>query len=419
MAEQPRWYFKDDNGSFQPYSPFMHIAIDQAYQTNPQLPVIIADYKITFLLNEEGTQTDLLTNKDRDICIVRSVQWQFFHSSAETWKTYPAQTAVLLERNHLAGHQGPVAVARVAIFHLDEMTAESTEYGTFPIRRVASDEAPPQEELNLVICRVRRCRSMFPWAILHLSFAAGLQKPFSVTSLQPEDGGEGDAVWEYFTNCWRKRGVPEPRPCFIAKVWNRALATRYAKYLQTIPLTERREEFFFHGTTSACGSQWRAQKHGCGKTDGTCAVCSILHGGFVKQAIRDPGQSFQRFGAGFYFGLESTKSNDYTEPPSVAGRVASQDPNLSRVILICRCVVGRIYESSQEDPQKTRQWTRAPQGFDSVLGVPLPLNVPKPGLKWPEHIIYSEDAILPMYAVVYHAPALPPGASAPCGCQGV
>ncbi|KAJ4459165.1 putative Protein kinase domain [Paratrimastix pyriformis] len=232
---------------------------------------------------------------------------------------------------------------------------------------------------------LQHTRTPFPWATAHPAFPPStiLLQPFVVTPLHPGDGGEGDAVWGFFAESWRKPGVTQPRPCFIAKVWNQALAARYATYRQSIqPPANRREEFLFHGTTSACGSQWRAQGTGCGRTDGTCALCGILHG--------DP---------------RLHRALLWPRPRCLT---------LSRVTLICRCVVGRPYEADHDD-QATSQWTHAPAGYDSVCVMPKGL---KSGLNWAEYTIYGEDAILPMYAVVYHAPALPPGATAPCGCQG-
>ena len=138
----------------------------------------------------------------------------------------------------------------------------------------------------------------------------------------------------------------------------------------------------------------------------SCAVCNITRNGFDRNrlatgllslqaagaaAVKSGSGGFMRFGHGFYFAYNSSKSYDYTVKSEFAhpifGRV--------RCMLICRVGLGKVQKLFRDDTTLTQP----PPGCDAVVG-----EVGGGGaLNYPEAIVYSDDRAVPAYAIFFNA----------------
>jgi serine/threonine protein kinase len=134
--------------------------------------------------------------------------------------------------------------------------------------------------------------------------------------------------------------------------------------------------------------------HGCAEK----SVAKIAREGLRKQLQRSASSSqWQRFGAAFYFGVQSSKSHEYP-----LQEMQSLPPGTHmRSMLLCKVATGKVYETKINMPNLTN----APSGFHSVYGfadTSGPLN-------YDEVVVYNEAAIQPYlivhYEFVKHAPS--------------
>ncbi len=153
----------------------------------------------------------------------------------------------------------------------------------------------------------------------------------------------------------------------VCEIENPTLQKRYDDY--TAALNAPGEKLLFHGCA-------------------TDVVVSISDKGFLAQFQTSSAGSWQRFGPGFYFALQSSKSHDYPlgemkQMPIGAHR---------RSMLLCKVASGREFRT-QVNRDNGEQ--NPPPGYDSVHGEATqggPLN-------WDELVVYEEAAVLP-YAIV-------------------
>jgi serine/threonine protein kinase len=147
--------------------------------------------------------------------------------------------------------------------------------------------------------------------------------------------------------------------------------------------TERYEEY-----KSQAGNQnERLLFHGCH----TEAMASIVENGFQKKYWKSSAGSWQRFGPGFYFALQASKSHDYPLPQM---RALSQGQH-RRAMLLCKVAVGREFDT----PTNMDKLTGPPPGFHSVHG--LATGEKGAHLNYDELVVYEEAAILPWAVVEY------------------
>ena len=153
----------------------------------------------------------------------------------------------------------------------------------------------------------------------------------------------------------------------VHEIDNPALHQRYADY--TAAMNASGEKLLFHG---------------CSKD----VITSICEDGFLAQFQTSSAGSWQRFGPGFYFALQSSKSHDYP-----LGEMQQQPTGAHRrCMLLCKVASGREFRT-HTNRDKGEQ--NPPAGYDSVHGEAThhgPLN-------WDELVVYEEAAVLP-YAVV-------------------
>ena len=102
----------------------------------------------------------------------------------------------------------------------------------------------------------------------------------------------------------------------------------------------------------------------------------IVHGGFDERVCALQGL----FGAGVYFAMNSSKSDQYCTP----------DPSGTYTIFLSRVVLGKAHRTATG-----RAWERrAPPGFDSVIGQTGPV-------KYRELIVYDRNQTYPEYRLSY------------------
>ncbi|KIM24647.1 hypothetical protein M408DRAFT_75503, partial [Serendipita vermifera MAFF 305830] len=92
-----------------------------------------------------------------------------------------------------------------------------------------------------------------------------------------------------------------------------------------------------------------------------------------------------RFGKGVYCSATSSKSNDYSKNLSHSPWTA---------LLLNSVVVGNPYNMYDNSPQQFHP----PDGYDSIIGQP------GRALNYDETIVYRNDAIRPVYLILYLTP---------------
>jgi len=117
----------------------------------------------------------------------------------------------------------------------------------------------------------------------------------------------------------------------------------------------------------------------------TCSLCRIMKTSFDIRMAKDRSTKFQRFGHGIYTSATSSKSDHYSKNV----RVESSN----KAVLVAKVAVGRAKKLVINDTRLVS----APPGYDSVIGEPI-----KDGeLNYDELVVYSDDAIIPSYLVIY------------------
>lgn len=126
--------------------------------------------------------------------------------------------------------------------------------------------------------------------------------------------------------------------------------------------------------------------HGCSEL----ALENIAKEGFLRKYWTTAAGQWQRFGPGFYFALQASKSHEYPLEDMGARPVGQQ----SRTMLLCKVCKGKPFRTEQN--MDTLQGD-APAGYQSVMGIATdsgPLN-------YDELVVYNEAAILPYATVTY------------------
>ena len=123
----------------------------------------------------------------------------------------------------------------------------------------------------------------------------------------------------------------------------------------------------------------------------TGAMASIVEGGFQKKYWTSSAGGWQRFGPGFYFALQASKSHDYPLPEMRALPPGQH----RRAMLLCKVAVGREFDT----PTNMDTLTGPPPGFHSVHGVAT--GERDAALRYDELVVYEEAAILPWAVVEY------------------
>lgn len=122
---------------------------------------------------------------------------------------------------------------------------------------------------------------------------------------------------------------------------------------------------------------------------------NILKTGFLYDKVGGNVTNFARFGSGFYFSLNSSKSHEYSIGRSrnyLIGQGTRDWNNGETGLLLCRIAIGKVkrYKTNQE------KLLKPPNGFHSVEGcVGNDLN-------FHELVVYEEKAVLPVCLITYY-----------------
>ena len=126
--------------------------------------------------------------------------------------------------------------------------------------------------------------------------------------------------------------------------------------------------------------------HGSAQTN----YASLASEGFIKRYWRTATGAWQRFGAGFYFAPDVSKSHEYP-----LAEMQALPPGLhTRTMLLCKVARGRIYMTQADIPDMTGDRLKS-LGYNSLHGYA------GTRLNYDEFVVYEEEAILPYALVTY------------------
>eukprot|EP01043_Picozoa_sp_COSAG02_P052292 COSAG02_NODE_5610_length_4190_cov_4.748717_3_plen_539_part_00 len=159
----------------------------------------------------------------------------------------------------------------------------------------------------------------------------------------------------------------------VRQIDNPRLQQRYDAYKAAMPaeVLNGNEVMVFHGCKEA-------------------AVKSIVEHGFKKEFWRSAAGDWQRFGPGFYFALQASKSHEY---PLDVMRALSRGEH-TRTSLLCKVAKGTTLQTTKN---MDGLQGAAPAGYHSIHGLAAadgPLN-------YDELVVYDEAAVLPYATVTY------------------
>ncbi|KAF5338813.1 hypothetical protein D9758_012064 [Tetrapyrgos nigripes] len=193
----------------------------------------------------------------------------------------------------------------------------------------------------------------------------------------PENSADFNSVSYQFSTSWRhtQRKLPTVRYIYRISPATSTLENNYQTYLKRV----ENEQKLWHGTTRHCtlGDNGR-ELHLCSHKQ--CSLCQIIRTGYKKRFALEMGM----FGKGIYTSTTSSKAALYSRNVQVSKYNA---------ILLNHVAVGRMFKTNKAD----NGMTRPPKGHDSVCGLP------GTELKYDETCVYNDDAIRPVYLVLYDA----------------
>lgn len=158
----------------------------------------------------------------------------------------------------------------------------------------------------------------------------------------------------------------------VQEIINPALAARYGEYKSG--LEQENVIYPFHGCTEAAMD--------------AANPTSIVRTGFLKQFWKSSAGDWQRFGPGFYFGQQASKSHEYPLPEMCKLAAGEHE----RSMLLCKVACGTVLKTATNMDGLQGE---APAGYDSIHG-----DAQDSGdLNFDEIVVFKEEAVLP-YAVV-------------------
>jgi hypothetical protein len=173
--------------------------------------------------------------------------------------------------------------------------------------------------------------------------------------------------------------------------WAKRDAYAFIKLTEVVDITDPAQQKRYDAFTAQLEAQLGDANehllfHGCSPS----AQISIAKEGFSKAYWTTAAGAWQRYGPGFYFALQASKSHEY---PMAEMKALPLGPN-SRSMLLCKVAKGKVHLTGTNMPDLGGV---APAGCHSVLGVAShtgPLN-------YDELVVYDEAAILPYAKVTY------------------
>ena len=189
-----------------------------------------------------------------------------------------------------------------------------------------------------------------------------------------------------FQKDWAKEKGPCPSIITIVRIVNPMVAERFESYHNHFHFY-RGIERHYHGTTLCCDLANYAEL--C--DDPNCGACGIARRGFDPQRINL--KAWQRFGNGFYFAYNSSKSYDYAAGNRFGATVRDKN-TCYNAVLVCKIAPGRKYDIRYRDTQLPMP----PPGYDSFHGKSKGI-FRKGELNYDELVIFNHEAICPCYII--------------------
>ena len=189
-----------------------------------------------------------------------------------------------------------------------------------------------------------------------------------------------------FQKTWAKAKGPCPPVITIVKIVNPMVAERFERYRSKF-LVYRGIEQHYHGTTLCCDLANYAEL--C--DDPNCGACGIARRGFDPQRINL--KAWQRFGKGFYFAPNSSKSYDYAANNRIGATVRDKNTRYNAV-LVCDIAPGRKYGIRYHTPHLPKP----PPDYNSFHGKSKGI-MGKGELNYDELVIFDYEAICPCYII--------------------
>ncbi|CAH1757966.1 8503_t:CDS:2 [Entrophospora sp. SA101] len=223
----------------------------------------------------------------------------------------------------------------------------------------------------------------------------------------PSNGQKYKDITNQFTAAWKHPHKMVPEITAIWKIFcSEDLNSRYNVYRDEVEnhhklagkffpkgdgkrkMSPGNEQRRFHGTKTTCNIGLTSDGSVC--EDPTCAVCSIIKGGYKLRFVGTGtiSAAFQRFGRGIYFSGTSSKSDDYNE-----GSLKYFQGSNYKVMILNKVVVGQGYQLTKDN----MKLVEPPPGFNSILGEPSKTG----NLNYDEVVVYREEASIPQYLIVY------------------
>eukprot|EP00042_Codosiga_hollandica_P019181 m.58573 g.58573 ORF g.58573 m.58573 type:complete len:209 (-) comp49168_c0_seq10:205-831(-) len=172
--------------------------------------------------------------------------------------------------------------------------------------------------------------------------------PYTLTSNAALEG----RIRNQLLTTWEKLEFKVSGVTEVLQVHNPILEARYKKYCARLRASgvDPGEQELFHGTKNRCDGR------GC--KGERCGVCGILSHGFLRDCVRS--KVFQRYGLGFYFASNSSKSHEYP-----LSSLPSSEGEHARAQLVCKVALGKQHRTKTD----MRSLTQPPAGCHSVHGV--------------------------------------------------
>jgi len=196
---------------------------------------------------------------------------------------------------------------------------------------------------------------------------------------------EYKTLCQKFRSDWARRKGSCPSIFSIAKIINPVVSERFQSYHDTL-LRFKDIEQHYHGTRLCCDLANSAEL--C--DDPNCSTCGIAKKGFDHQKISK--NSFQRFGEGFYFAPNSSKSYDYAVGKRFGEAVGIRRNTCYSSVLLCDIAPGRKYTLQY------RGLSNPPPGYDSFYGESRAVTG-RGELNYDELVIFDHRAIHPRYII--------------------
>ena len=192
-------------------------------------------------------------------------------------------------------------------------------------------------------------------------------------------------VKQQFIKSWSLKKGECPKIEKILAIVNPALEDAFYEYKSTLNLPRIRlypkSKQLYHGTNFTC----MLHRFQIPCTSGQCGICGISVTGFQFKCIRD--DRWQRYGQGFYFAPNSSKSHDYCSKP---------DNGKYMAMLFCQVATGKEYTLRKND----QHLTEPPKGGHSVHGKSKSWLFSST-LNYDEIVVFNPDAICPRYVLLY------------------